>query len=461
MLSSLPPGSAGFDKVAVRGGGGAAHSRSTSAGSSLSDGRSSNDQKTVLRPACPSKSPMEDSLFAIDMFGPCKYEYPTPSPPPGLTDTNASRALSLEEYHEERESIRSLKEYYEDRQKQSCAVSGIGLPPGLTDLVQLRQDPSELAAVEATLRCTAEVVEASDIAQAELFHAAFRFETPQLGSSAMQQPFEDSPDVIGQAFNVSGHSFDVNAQPFEVSAKPFDVSAKPFEPSGLSGQAFDVGAQPFEPSGQSFDVSGQAFDVSAQAFNVTGQPFDVSGQSCDASGQPFDANGLSYDASAQPFDVSGQTFDVSGQPFDITVHQFDGSEQSFDVSAQAFDVNGHAFNVSGQPYHVQSCDVSGQTFDVSGHEFDMNGQSFDVSGQPFDFETPWLSTTFQESTLLGSFEDMHSSQATQPPLLFDEQFATSDLFSPPGTWEPQTSPPAILSTQPAHVPSRAMACMAY
>lgn len=318
VLSSLPQGSASFSKVVSRSGG-AAHSRSTSAGSS-SDGRSSQDlQKSALCPAYPQKSAIEeDSLFSTDIFGISNLHCRT------LTEADLSRQVSLEEYHAERESIRSLKKYYEECQVPTRPDRSIGLPPGL-------EDPGL-----AVHQC-AELV------------SAYKFEAPQLWSPPLQQPLDDHD---GEQFNSSGRPFKMNA-----NAEPFDATGQMFG-GGAHSFKLDANAQPFIVTGQQFDASSDhsldvagSLDVGGQQvfgvepFNVSGEPFDMNGESFDVGGEAFDVV-----ASGQEFNLSGYLLDGSGQQFDVEMPWFPSTlDEQWQPSLSESLTESYEFQAAQQP----------------------------------------------------------------------------------------------------------------
>jgi len=134
---------------------GAARSRSTSAGrSSQSDGQSSLDlqQKVVSPPLSPPP------VYATDALGLPEYDYPT--------HWSIQQALPLPEIDYPMPFIvkntfvgfdvcrpQSLEEFYTERQTKSCPASGIGLPPGLEDMVLPEEATARLVAAGAVLRC--------------------------------------------------------------------------------------------------------------------------------------------------------------------------------------------------------------------------------------------------------------------------------------------------------------------
>jgi len=134
---------------------GAARSRSTSAGrSSQSDGQSSLDllQKVVSPPLSPPPA------YATDALGLPEYDYPTL--------WSIQQALPMPEIDYPMPFIvkntfvdfdaclpQSLEEFYTERQTKSCPASGIGLPPGLEDMVPSEEVAARLVAAEAVLRC--------------------------------------------------------------------------------------------------------------------------------------------------------------------------------------------------------------------------------------------------------------------------------------------------------------------
>lgn len=167
MLSTLPaPTSQGFGKTTGYGAG-AAHSRSTSAGSSLSDGRSSLDLQKQLLPLRnvqtdlesspvwspsfrPENAPVENPLYNMDAFWLPEHDYTSPwsiqqtSP---LVDIDYQVPIGTTTWQP-----RSLEGFYEEWQAQSCPASGIGLPPGLEDLLSPADVAANLVAAEATLQ---------------------------------------------------------------------------------------------------------------------------------------------------------------------------------------------------------------------------------------------------------------------------------------------------------------------
>jgi len=181
----LSPGSVDSGKV----GRGSGASRSTSAGSS--------------KPASKPASPGEQRLYAMNVPGLPEYDYPAPwsqdthklpeidYPVPFMVKNTFIGA------HVGRPS--SLEGFFEDRQTQSCPVSGISLPPGLEDLVEPEEAAARFVAIEAAHRREAEFQSTSTFglpySQFEGFpDTPFCSQTPQFLPPATQQlPFDFRP----------------------------------------------------------------------------------------------------------------------------------------------------------------------------------------------------------------------------------------------------------------------------
>lgn len=312
VLSSLPQSSS-FAGKAHSG----SQSRSTSAGSS-SNGSSSQDfQKTAAPTVIPEN---EESLFVMDLFGPPKSNDPT---------TSASlKPLSLADYHDERESIRSLKKYYEGLQPQACPGlnSDLGLLPGLYSAVKPKGLPPTDTSVEAVRRCNVEMVATSDGTGDEMFPAPFQLQTSELWTSPLL------PDTcFGEAYSVgldTTESCLMSMQSFNVSGAEFDVD----------GQSFMCGGQP------SFDVAGQQYTVSEQAYHESCAPSDL-GTECFAD------------------NINECTFH-GGQASDANYHLFDVGQLAFDAGAETYNVEGF----SEQQY---PCDFSDQLFNAMDEHVEM------------------------------------------------------------------------------------------
>jgi len=134
-FSLLPQsGLAGFGKTAGLSGG-VAQSRSTSAGSKPSDAQSS----------APNSPPQGHSTSALGLP---EYEYPTPwavlrtaGDPAPLLVKNTFIGFDIGR-------PASLADFYTERHTQSCPASGIGLPPGLEDMVALGESTREIGMME-------------------------------------------------------------------------------------------------------------------------------------------------------------------------------------------------------------------------------------------------------------------------------------------------------------------------
>jgi len=126
----------------VAGCGGISRSRSTSAGSTLTDSHHSTDVYQSLG-------------YPADTLELPEYDYPTP--------WSVQRAAQpAEKGFQEPLIVRntfigtnvlrpsSLHDFYEERQTQSCPASGIGLPPGLEDLVEPGDAAARLIEAEQT-----------------------------------------------------------------------------------------------------------------------------------------------------------------------------------------------------------------------------------------------------------------------------------------------------------------------
>jgi len=273
----------------------------------------------------------EESLFATDMFGPLKQESPLPSLNSCLLES-LSRALSLEEYHEERESIRTLKEFYE-HEPPSCSMDSIGLPPGLEDFG-----------------------EPKDLAQAEFFHSSFGFVAPQFWQEAL--------DASADSFNIGDQLFNGGEQQVDASMGTFAAGQ----------QTSDLGGQPLIVDAQPFNVSGRV----GKQLNADAQPFNISGKPLNADAKPFNVIAKPLNANAQPFDMGGQTFNIGGKPLNADAKPFD-----MVVHVQSFDASGQS-NDSMEPF-----DVSGELFHVQDHSFDANAPAFDDDMKWFQAQSCW------------------------------------------------------------------------
>jgi hypothetical protein len=143
MLSS---GFGGFGKVDVLAG--AARSRSTSAGSSLSGSHESLTLQT------PEKK--ENPPYPADSLGLPEYVYPMPllgQQGPKLPEIDYPTPFEVKNTFIDfnvRQPL-SLLEFLEERQTKSCpasGASGISLPPGLEDVIEPEQAAANLAAAE-------------------------------------------------------------------------------------------------------------------------------------------------------------------------------------------------------------------------------------------------------------------------------------------------------------------------
>lgn len=246
----------------------------------------------------------EESLFSTDMFGPLKQESPLPSLNTCLLES-LSRALSLEEYHEERESIRTLKEFYQ-HEPPSCSMDSIGLPPGLEDFGEHK-----------------------DLAQAEFFHSSFGFVAPQFWQEAL---------------DASADSFNIGDQLFNGGEQQVDATMDTFAAGQQAGKQLNADAQPFNISGKPLNADAKPFNVIAKPLNANAQPFDMGGQTFNIGGKPLNADAKPFDmvVHVQSFDVSGQSndsmapFGVSGELFHVQDHSFDANTLAFDDDMKWF-----------------------------------------------------------------------------------------------------------------------------
>jgi len=254
------------------------------------------------------------SLFATNMFGPLNEESSGPSAKTSLLDT-ISRPLSLDEYHEERESIRTLKEFYQEYKPRSCSIDSIGLPPGLHE----------------------------DLAQPEFFQEAFDFAAPQFWQQAL--------DASGESFDIGGQLFDMlfddGEQEADASVCTFGASEQTFD---LGGQLFSADAQTF--SGKPLNANARQFNAGEKQLNANAQSFTVSGKPLSADAKPFKVIGKSLNANAQPFDMGGQSFNIGAKQLNADAKPFDMGAQSFDVSGQSDD-SIEPFDVSGESFQIQ------------------------------------------------------------------------------------------------------------
>jgi hypothetical protein len=136
---NLLPHLGSFGRKAV-GSGGISHSRSTSAGSSLSDGHGSADLHKPLG-------------YPTDTLELPQYDYPTPWSVERFTqlpESDYAAPLIVKNTFIGTNVVRplSLQEFYEERQTQSCPASGIGLPPGLEELLEPEDAAAKLVEAE-------------------------------------------------------------------------------------------------------------------------------------------------------------------------------------------------------------------------------------------------------------------------------------------------------------------------
>lgn len=332
--------------------------------------------------------PMQDSLFASEMFGPLINKSPGPSRA-SLLD-RLSRPLSLDEYHEERESIRSLKEFYEeykpesclpkelyeDCKPQSCSAHSIGLPPGLEDFAEANQNSHQ-----------------------EFFHSAFDFAAPQFWTTTEQQsvPLDfgsESFSIGGQPvgaseedFDDDGVSFGASEQTLELAGQPLNADAAPFK---VCAKQLNANAQPFELCGKPLNADAQPFDVSAKPLNADALPFELSEKPIQADARPVSAGGKPLNPDAQPFNANVKSLNAKAQPFDM------GQACVLNADAIPFDMCGRSFDVSGPPDDIL------ETFDVVGELFQIQDHSFDASVQVFEIDTPWCQPQASWDTVLST-----------------------------------------------------------
>jgi len=198
MLSAfLPQGLVGFGKAEAFNGDGAARSRSTSAGrSSLSDSQGCSSAQ--LTP------PLSPPTYCADTLGLPEYDYPTPwsiQLASQLPDIDYPMPFVMKNTFMGFDVCRpaSLEEFYAERQTKSCPASGIGLPPGLEDLVAPEEAAAKLAFAEAAFLREA-MEEASYHLPGGLLDAQLDYEAPQFW------PAPPVADFCGQQFS-SGQSF--------------------------------------------------------------------------------------------------------------------------------------------------------------------------------------------------------------------------------------------------------------
>lgn len=178
MLSFSPQRRVVEFTKAVVSGSGLTHSRSTSAGSSASNGQ---DLEEVLAggPLYPT-----DSLGLPDYDYPTSWSFASEHPGPLLVkntflDTSVQRPESLEGF-------------YQERQIQSCPASGIALPVGLEDPI-----------AESGLCSHVELTEATE--------SHYMLQTPEsspLLLSALPLGFETPPFLLHALQNMPGHPSD-------------------------------------------------------------------------------------------------------------------------------------------------------------------------------------------------------------------------------------------------------------
>jgi len=155
------------------------HSRSTSAGSSRSQGQSSED--------------LQKSPYPTDALGLPEYDYPTPwsieegsqavgdKYPSALIVKNTFLGTQVN-----RPS--SLQEFFNERGTKSCPASSIGLPPGLEDMVEPEEAAARLAAVEATYLQMAGMTETHYIPSELLDDAQVMDDTGCFAATQQHQP---------------------------------------------------------------------------------------------------------------------------------------------------------------------------------------------------------------------------------------------------------------------------------
>jgi len=136
-----------FTKLVVSGSG-FAHSRSTSAGSSTSNGQ-------VLEEVL-----AERSLYPTDTLGLPDYDYPTSW---SLACEHSAPLLVKNTFlHTNVQRPESLEGFYHERQIQSCPASGIALPSGLEDWAVPDEAAAKLVAAESGLCSNVELTETTE-----------------------------------------------------------------------------------------------------------------------------------------------------------------------------------------------------------------------------------------------------------------------------------------------------------
>lgn len=153
---------------------------------------------------------VENEFYPTDTCGLPSYDYPTPwsiqlgaqqldmgYPAPLLVKntflgTNVLRTPSFEEF-------------YEERQIQSCPASGIGLPPGLEELVVPEEAAAKLVAAEVALLYKLRNLEASDHDPQAMHH---------LPNGLLDLPLDlDAPEFLPCSMQ-QAQVWNVNATPF-------------------------------------------------------------------------------------------------------------------------------------------------------------------------------------------------------------------------------------------------------
>lgn len=122
----------------MEGRGSTAQSRSTSAGSAPSDSQSSPEVQRSLSDL--SKQSSFSQVYRTGTLDLPEYDYPTPwslEQVPQIHGADYPTPLVVKNTFIGFDPLRpaSLEEFYEERKIKSCPASGIGLPPGLEDLV--------------------------------------------------------------------------------------------------------------------------------------------------------------------------------------------------------------------------------------------------------------------------------------------------------------------------------------
>jgi len=242
-----------------------ARSRSTSAG------KSSSSESQVSPPLSPP-------LYPADALGLPQYDYPTPwsieqAPPLHTMDYPQPFILKNTFMGFDVGRPLSLEGFYEERQTKSCPASGIGLPPGLEDLVEPEEAAARLVAAEAALRLEMAAAECSKLAQATYHLPDGLFDAPaDFEYVGFHRNFPEQPPLFG----LYGQQCDASAQGHMASFSDFSPMMQAAEPLPLLLDSLVSSLYPpqqtmqapffdTEPSTSGFPAASQSWAVPAQA----------------------------------------------------------------------------------------------------------------------------------------------------------------------------------------------------